>query len=47
MPPIKTEKLTVGEHRIVFSLAGREPVTKRITIENNVKLRVFFKFKDE
>ena len=47
VPPIKTEKLTVGEHRIVFSLAGREPVTKRITIENNVKLRVFYKFKDE
>jgi hypothetical protein len=47
VPPMKTEKLTVGEHRIVFSQAGREPVTKKITIENDVKLRVFYKFKDE
>jgi hypothetical protein len=46
VPPNKTEKLTVGEHTIVFLLDGWDPVTKKVKVEDNVKLRIFHKFKN-
>jgi len=45
VPPLKTEKLAAGEHEVVFTLEGWEPVTKKVLVEADVKLRVFHNFR--
>lgn len=44
VPPLRTEKLVVGEHTVIFSLEGWEKVSKKVKVESGVKLRVFQKF---